>query len=187
MPSSSFFARPCGQWCALCRCLVSPDPIRFKPTDRWPRLVKARRCKRRPLRGFAGSNPARFIQMLQVGMERRCSTCKEIRDLDQFPTELKKKFGKSYTCRLCARKAHRKHELKKYGLTIESYEELLTKQEGRCAVCRHEVEGLLHVDHDHETGRVRGLLCRECNRGIGLLGDSLEILESAVQYLRGMR
>lgn len=72
--------------------------------------------------------------------------------------------------------------LKKYGLTPEALETLKAKQQYRCAICGD--EALLVVDHDHETGKIRGLLCRLCNTGIGALGDQVAGLEKAVQYLK---
>jgi hypothetical protein len=81
--------------------------------------------------------------------------------------------------------ARRRSKLRvKYGLTIEGYNALLDKQGGVCAVCGHNVsKRALHVDHDHGTGKVRGLLCNKCNRGMGLLGDDVTLLKSAIAYL----
>jgi hypothetical protein len=87
--------------------------------------------------------------------------------------------------------SHRATNLKKlYGITIEDYDELYNKQNGLCAICggegiaaRELDRVLLHVDHCHETGKVRGLLCRRCNHGIALLGDNVEGLERALKYL----
>ncbi len=75
--------------------------------------------------------------------------------------------------------------IKQYGLTPEDYQALMEAQEGKCALCRKECSSgnRLSVDHNHDTGRVRGLLCRNCNRGIGLLQESPEILQRAVGYL----
>lgn len=69
----------------------------------------------------------------------------------------------------------------KYNLSYEDYEELLIKQDGRCAICNRIRK--LHVDHCHETGRVRGLLCNNCNCGIGNLQDDIEIIKRALEYL----
>jgi hypothetical protein len=74
---------------------------------------------------------------------------------------------------------------RKYGITRDQYEALLCHQGGVCAICRQTcVTGFrLGVDHDHKTGKVRGLLCSKCNRGIGNLGDDVVRLRLAVQYL----
>lgn len=91
--------------------------------------------------------------------------------------------------RLAAHKAagySRRHTLKKYGLTEDTYAELLEQQGGVCAICsrpEQESDRLLSVDHCHKTGAVRGLLCNPCNRAIGQLGDNLELLSKAHDYL----
>lgn len=87
---------------------------------------------------------------------------------------------------------------KKYGLTEESYLALLATQLGKCAICGSSDPGksgrraghpaalrapVFHVDHDHVTGKVRGLLCQGCNVGIGLLRDDPRLLAAAAAYL----
>lgn len=79
----------------------------------------------------------------------------------------------------------RKQLLKKYGLTIEDYERLVREQEGSCALCGEPpTQGNLAVDHCHTSGRVRGLLCRGCNTGLGNFKESPELLDRAANYLR---
>lgn len=73
-----------------------------------------------------------------------------------------------------------------YGLTLEAYDELLAQQEYVCAICKKPPNGkfkFLAVDHDHITGRIRGLLCTTCNLGLGALKDSKNILRAALAYL----
>lgn len=65
--------------------------------------------------------------------------------------------------------AIRKYNLRKYGLTVEQYDQLYAHQGGRCAACRR-VDDLC-VDHNHETGEVRALLCHGCNTALGMLKD----------------
>ncbi len=76
-----------------------------------------------------------------------------------------------------------KHALKRYGMTPEEYSSLLEVQKGGCAVCGKKCTRRLAVDHDHETGRVRGLLCMPCNTAIGSLRDSPALVAKAVVYL----
>lgn len=83
---------------------------------------------------------------------------------------------------------HRKYQLRRqYGLTEEEYGLLLERQAGCCAICNTDSPTgkwkVFAVDHDHKTGLVRGLLCNECNRGMGLLRDSSELLRKAADYL----
>jgi hypothetical protein len=75
-----------------------------------------------------------------------------------------------------------------YGITAAEYDALLAEQGGGCAICgRTENPGRfrqsLPVDHDHETGAIRGILCIDCNRGIGMFRDDLRLLRRAVEYL----
>ena len=73
-----------------------------------------------------------------------------------------------------------------YGITLEIYNFLLEKQEGKCAVCGIENNGhrTFAVDHNHKTEKIRGLLCTNCNTGIGLMKDNIEILSKAITYLQ---
>lgn len=100
----------------------------------------------------------------------------------------------NYICRECARKYERGNfegrlasRLKyQYGLSVEDYKGLLSKQNNSCAICNSPPTGRwdsFHVDHDHKTGKVRGLLCHHCNTGIGNLKDDVQLLESAINYL----
>ncbi len=68
-----------------------------------------------------------------------------------------------------------------YGLTLEQFNTMSETQNGKCLICKNEAE--LVVDHCHSTGKVRGLLCNPCNRGLGQFSDSLEFLNNAVSYL----
>lgn len=72
-----------------------------------------------------------------------------------------------------------------FGISLEDYQTMLAKQGGVCAVCLkpEKTKRRLAVDHDHNTGKIRGLLCRDCNTSLGKLGDSPEILRRAAAYL----
>jgi hypothetical protein len=80
--------------------------------------------------------------------------------------------------------------LRKYRLTADEYNTLVKKQNGRCAICREaetaQLKGVikrLSVDHDHVTGKVRGLLCQACNLVLGGCRDKVLTLMAAIQYL----
>ena len=124
-----------------------------------------------------------------------CSTCKNDLDLTEFYRN-----GKWYQsrCKECARasyhlsggadraKIHARNLLRKYGITPEQYAEMLFLQGGVCAICGGDNadERKLAVDHNHKTGKVRGLLCNNCNRAIGLLKDNLEVVNNLLSYLQ---
>ena len=77
--------------------------------------------------------------------------------------------------------------LKKYGVSPVRYQELLQAQNGRCAICEglsKNMDSQLAVDHDHDSGLVRGLLCRDCNAGLGIFRDSADRLIRAAQYIQ---
>lgn len=83
-------------------------------------------------------------------------------------------------------KAKRLPRVGKYGLAVADYNAMLERQDGRCAICGRTENGKRHnfdVDHDHETGEVRGLLCNRCNRLLSNARDDLRILERAAGYL----
>ena len=73
-----------------------------------------------------------------------------------------------------------------YGITIEQYNKMLIKQDFKCAICgkhQSELKRALHVDHDHEIDEIRGLLCQQCNAGLGFLKDDPKIIEGALNYI----
>lgn len=75
---------------------------------------------------------------------------------------------------------------KQYGISTEQFAELLEFQGGGCAICAKPIENIrrrMNIDHDHETNRVRGILCTGCNTGLGHLGDNIEGLQRALYYL----
>jgi len=81
----------------------------------------------------------------------------------------------------------RSYQWKKIGLDIteEDYQVMLENQSGLCGICRRPNGGRrFHVDHNHDTGFIRGLLCHKCNLGIGNLDDSILLLESALKYMK---
>jgi hypothetical protein len=70
---------------------------------------------------------------------------------------------------------------RKYGITLRERQELVNAQGGKCAVC--EVDATLVIDHDHETGKVRGMLCARCNTMMGQAKEMVPIFKRAIQYI----
>jgi hypothetical protein len=81
----------------------------------------------------------------------------------------------------------REGQLKRhYGLTIEQYDDILSKQNGKCAICGTDscsTGKQMAVDHNHETGEIRGILCAACNIGIGMMKDDVSLIRKALTYL----
>jgi hypothetical protein len=113
-----------------------------------------------------------------------------------MPTNKNPKFGAHYLkeWRKKNRQTHLESDkvfgnyLKRYGITPEEYREMLLSQDGRCAICgcyeTSKGRTRLAVDHQHDSGQVRGLLCNSCNAGLGFLKDNEQILENALAYLK---
>jgi hypothetical protein len=121
-----------------------------------------------------------------------CKDCDQFKPIEEFP-----KTPGAY-CRKCLnirtknapnyqKNVRSNHLQKKYGITIEQYDELSRQQQGVCAICSEpetsKGKSQLSVDHDHKTGMVRGLLCHNCNTGLGKFMDNRLILQSAIFYL----
>ena len=130
---------------------------------------------------------------------KKCGKCKEIKPLSEYHNETRSSDGKTYRCKPCAREAARRHYCpkrstdywreKKYGVTPEQWDLMLKRCGNRCEICgkenkRQNKRRALCVDHNHETGEVRGLLCDNCNVGIGKLQDNVELLKKAAVYLQ---
>jgi hypothetical protein len=106
-----------------------------------------------------------------------------------FPTPGTKAAKKNYHMKTRERwlKYGRKWDLKKkYGITIEQYDVLFQVQNGVCAICKRpeRLKKNLAVDHNHETGKVRGLLCTQCNLALSHISEDIVIAESMINYIK---
>jgi hypothetical protein len=119
----------------------------------------------------------------------RCYEAKKAWDKNsESRKEYQKKYGAEYY-RRTGGVSQRRAWVKRYGLTLEEFEEKRDAQGGVCPGCGNEcsVHPNLSIDHCHESGRNRNLLCHNCNRGLGLLGDDPERLEFFANYVRRWR
>lgn len=115
---------------------------------------------------------------------KECRICQTTKPLDDF--YYRKDVGKHRSeCKECLIEMHR---YKKLGVCNIKYEEMLTQQNGTCAICGSKLNSSRYtkmaVDHDHLTGQVRGLLCTQCNTALGLMKDSPHRLQAAINYLQ---
>jgi hypothetical protein len=160
-----------------------------------PLLLACSRCKqtkpvdefrRRPNRPASGKRMGRWSQC--IACEGEAAKTPRRRALAnqrtaEFRQRLKTRDYAEY------RRRERQGNLRRlYGLSIEQYDALLASQGGGCAICGERGDGgrwrrRLHVDHDHRTGKVRGLLCHGCNVGVGHFDDSPELMQRAAAYL----
>lgn len=130
---------------------------------------------------------------------KTCTKCGEDKPLDAFYSRARRKDGREGSCKSCWNESSakwyaehpgygRQQKLRmKYGMTVREFDASLSAQKGLCACCGTDDPGGPHgsfiVDHDHETGDVRGILCNRCNSAIGWLGDSAEGVAKALAYL----
>ena len=137
-----------------------------------------------------------------------CCICMNRKDFSEFYNYKNKSDGKSYRCKQCddiARAAYRKKHLvsvkrksrerylkSRFGMTQADYLAILKTQDLSCAICGihhtdNKVAGCvdsLSVDHCHDTGGIRGLLCNQCNRALGMFRDSQDLLYKAYKYIK---
>ncbi len=141
-----------------------------------------------------------------MAMQKLCPSCKTTKPETDFARRRSGRIGHlaSY-CKTCsadhnrkrrkldpdrARKIERASKLKgAFGISILEYESILSSQNGVCAICKSASPDRFHknlsVDHCHKTGVVRGLLCTNCNTGLGRFKDDTKLLEAAITYLGG--
>jgi hypothetical protein len=120
--------------------------------------------------------------------KKRCPDCGETKSLEEFPRNRSAGGGRGTYCsrnrenvkRLYGNSRHY-HMRQKYGLGALEIEEIVRHQGGYCPVCL--TRPAVHVDHDHSTGKIRGVLCLGCNTGLGLFRDKLEWIARAIEYL----
>jgi hypothetical protein len=144
---------------------------------------------------------------------KTCSKCKVEKPVSEFTKNNQTKTGIGSWCKCCKnksssalreknveeynrirrqkylenpKKAREKALKSRYGLTFDDFENLLNSQNSKCAICNVPLARLgrsTHVDHCHTTGKVRGILCKECNTGLGKLGDNIDSIKKVIQYL----
>lgn len=94
-----------------------------------------------------------------------------------------KEYHKNYNQRVAPMKKRDAQLRRDYGISLAEYQKLFKQQNGECAICSKKSDKTLHVDHNHETGQIRGLLCFRCNYGLGYFKDSLSQFKRIVKYL----
>jgi hypothetical protein len=102
------------------------------------------------------------------------------------PESFKKQFKRKKIWRkINSEKLASKNLKANYGITLDQKKQIVQSQNNLCAICKILFENprTTHLDHDHTTGKIRGILCQKCNHGIGLFKDSTELLKSAILYL----
>lgn len=124
---------------------------------------------------------------------KKCSKCGINKELDQFSIQNNNLKSR---CKSCCVKASQNYYAtteglnkrrdwmyrRKYGITLDIYDSMRLNQDNKCAICNRLCNDL-HVDHDHSTLKIRGLICHNCNVVLGLVYDDISILKAAIAYL----
>lgn len=144
-------------------------------------------------RQAAAGKSVREVRTVPVGA-RRCPDCGLTKPLSEFPRNRSEASGYAGYCKPCHNARGREsrerlhggsreyHLRRRYGIGQVDVDRMLAQQNGRCAVCgKPDPE---HVDHDHRTGRVRGLLCFNCNQALGNVRDNLLVIYGLATYLK---
>lgn len=132
----------------------------------------------KPLTAYGKQKGGRY------GLHPRCKACRQAAERARYWSKREEILAKQRARRQRKQETdRRRRRLIRYGVTQERYETMYRAQGGCCAICGDAFD-VLCVDHDHETGDVRGLLCWPCNFGIGHLRDDPDRLVAAAQYLR---
>jgi len=136
---------------------------------------------------------------LYSDLYRTCMTCGEEKLATEFYVRNKKTGVRHSACKQCdsarVKKRHQENpertknnDLKRlYGITLDEHTKMYEEQNSVCAICKSGGDGKwkkLCVDHDHKTGKVRQLLCRNCNMVLGQVGDNTNLLEEMIKYLQ---
>lgn len=126
------------------------------------------------------------------GLNTYCRQCRSVVDKIYHGDNREKSLSQSQAWRKRnpekAKANSRRHQLLQYGITVEQFDDMARAQGGVCAICKKPPagtanHGVLHVDHDHITNKIRGLLCGPCNRAIGLMRDNPDQLVASAYYL----
>jgi len=137
-------------------------------------------------------------------MEKTCCTCKQTLPLKDFYKRGENREKTRSDCKKCTLEKHsqygfinyavskRRHLKDDFNITLEYYDDLVRKQNNKCAICKQEETALtnnksriksLCVDHCHKTGKIRGLLCQKCNLILGIMKDNTELFKECTNYL----
>ena len=155
-------------------------------------MKKCSRCKEtKPYSEFHKNSTTRDGYSYHCGA-CRCEYYREKNNTDQHRTRARTKYANSPEMQLKAKKNWLRS---RFGIEYEDYMEMIERQDNKCAICgreenrkwRNKISRELAVDHDHESGKVRGLLCASCNTAIGLMQDDVTLLAKAIDYLQSHR
>lgn len=167
------------------------EKIRSNPQKHEERKAKQREWNKARMDEIK-SDPIKYAEYLEKEKQRGKQKRKDVQQ-DPVRKEKRNKYYKEYSEKNKERvkkyqsrtpeQWKERNIARRYGITIEFYNSLIEHQKGVCAICLKKPEKF-HVDHSHETGIVRALLCNKCNTSLGLLQEDIDIFHRAIEYLQ---
>lgn len=142
--------------------------------------------------------------MANTATHKSCPICGELKERSEFYKWKSRQDGLTAYCKKCTSKKSKGWreqnpdklptlEEKRiysrkinFGISREDYKQMLVDQNNSCAICKKEIGWEAAVDHCHTTGKIRGLLCRKCNLGLGAFKDNIETIRKAIKYVKNM-
>lgn len=136
---------------------------------------------------------------------KRCKKCGQVKLRKEYYKDNRRKDGITAYCKPCKLAKNQEWrnsnpdkyqksvsdmrwvaKKRRYGISKDDFLEMLYLQNNSCSICKIQIDESAHIDHCHSTGKVRGLLCSNCNKGLGMFKDNIDILKSAIEYLENI-
>jgi Recombination endonuclease VII len=142
--------------------------------------------------------------MVNTATHKKCPICGELKERSEFYKWKSRQDGLTAYCKPCFNSKNKKWfkenpdklptleekraygRKKNFGISEEQYEQMLVDQNNQCAICKKEIGWEAAVDHCHTTDKIRGLLCRKCNLGLGGFKDNIKTIKKAISYVKNM-
>lgn len=142
--------------------------------------------------------------MANTKTHKSCPICGELKERSEFYKWKSRQDGLTAYCKSCFNNKNKKwqaenpdklpglqqtrisHRKRNFGISENDYAQMLVDQNNSCAICKKEIGWEAAVDHCHATNKVRGLLCRKCNLGLGGFKDNIETIRKAIAYVKGV-
>ena len=140
--------------------------------------------------------------MVNTATHKSCPICGELKERSEFYKWKSRQDGLTAYCKPCFTERNAKWSKDnpekaksaaiatsrkiRFNISREDYQQMLVDQDNLCAICKKEVAWEAAVDHCHTTGKIRGLLCRNCNLGLGGFKDNIETVRKAIEYVKNM-
>jgi hypothetical protein len=142
--------------------------------------------------------------MANTATHKSCPICGELKERSEFYKWKSRQDGLTAYCKICFNKKNKEwfkenpdklptlkekriySRNKNFGISEKEYEQMLVEQNNKCAICKIQIGWEAAVDHCHNTDKIRGLLCRKCNLGLGAFKDNIETIRKAILYVKNM-